>query len=96
MGIGIATSSEMSFKTGRAEQGNFNTYEVTRITEAPREIRVHILPGDFDAAARRRGRARGAAGPARPLQRHLRGDGQAHPAPADPRPAEGLIQILGA
>ena len=48
MGIGIATSSEMSFKAGRAEQGNFNTYEVTRITGAPREIRVHILPGDFD------------------------------------------------
>jgi isoquinoline 1-oxidoreductase beta subunit len=48
MGVGIATSSEMSFKAGRAEQGNFNTYEVTRITGAPREIRVHILPGDFD------------------------------------------------
>ena len=31
-----------------AEQGNFNTYEVTRITGTPREIRVHILPGDFD------------------------------------------------
>jgi isoquinoline 1-oxidoreductase beta subunit len=48
MGVGIATSSEMSFKAGRAEQGNFNTYEVTRITGAPREIRVHILPGDYD------------------------------------------------
>ncbi len=48
MGLGIATSSEMSFKAGRAEQGNFNTYEVTRITGAPREIRVHILPGDYD------------------------------------------------
>jgi isoquinoline 1-oxidoreductase beta subunit len=47
MGLGIATSGEMSFKAGRAEQGNFNTYEVTRITGAPREIRVHILPGDY-------------------------------------------------
>ena len=36
------------FKAGRAEQDNFNTYEVTRITGAPREIRVHILPGDFN------------------------------------------------
>jgi CO/xanthine dehydrogenase Mo-binding subunit len=44
MGLGIATSGEMSFKAGRAEQGNLNTYEVTRITGAPREIRVHILP----------------------------------------------------
>jgi isoquinoline 1-oxidoreductase beta subunit len=48
MGVGIATSGEISFKAGRAEQGNFNTYEVTRISGAPREIRVHILPGDFD------------------------------------------------
>ena len=48
MGIGVATSGEMSFKAGQAEQGNFNTYEVTRISGAPREIRVHILPGDFD------------------------------------------------
>ena len=48
MGIGVATLGEMSFKAGQAEQGNFNTYEVTRITGAPREIRVHILPGDFD------------------------------------------------
>jgi isoquinoline 1-oxidoreductase beta subunit len=48
MGVGIATSSEMSFKAGRAEQGNFNTYEVTRISGAPREIRVHIVPGDYD------------------------------------------------
>jgi isoquinoline 1-oxidoreductase beta subunit len=48
MGVGIATSSEMSFKSGRAEQGNFNTYEVTRISGAPREIRVHIVPGDYD------------------------------------------------
>jgi isoquinoline 1-oxidoreductase beta subunit len=48
MGVGIATSGEITFKAGRVEQDNFNTYEVTRITGAPREIRVHILPGDFD------------------------------------------------
>ena len=48
MGIGVATLGEVSFKAGQAEQGNFNTYEVTRITGTPREIRVHILPGDFD------------------------------------------------
>jgi len=48
MGVGIATSSEISFKDGRAEQGNFNTYEVTRISGAPRDIRVHIVPGDFN------------------------------------------------
>jgi isoquinoline 1-oxidoreductase subunit beta len=48
MGVGVATSSEITFKGGRAEQDNFNSYEVSRITAAPREIRVHILPGDYD------------------------------------------------
>jgi isoquinoline 1-oxidoreductase beta subunit len=48
MGLGVATSSEITFKEGRAQQDNFNTYEVTRITGTPREIAVHILPGDFN------------------------------------------------
>src|SRR4029453_3772255 len=36
MGVGVATSGEITFKDGRVEQDNFNTYEVTRITGAPR------------------------------------------------------------
>ena len=48
MGVSLATSGEISFKAGRVEQDNFSRYEVTRITGAPREIRVHILPGDFN------------------------------------------------
>jgi len=47
MGVSIATVGEMSFKGGRAEQQNFDTYEVTRMAGAPRETRVHILPGDY-------------------------------------------------
>jgi isoquinoline 1-oxidoreductase subunit beta len=47
MGVGIATQSEISFKDGRVQQDNFNGYEVTRLPGAPREIRVHIVPGDF-------------------------------------------------
>jgi len=47
MGVGIATQSEITFKDGRVQQDNFNTYEVTRLPGAPREIRVHIIPGDF-------------------------------------------------
>src|SRR5439155_21915339 len=46
-------------------------------------------------AARRRGRARRAADRARHLQRDLRGDGQAHPAPTHPRPVEGLSGPAG-
>ena len=47
MGIGLATLGEISFKAGRVEQDNFHAYEVTRMAGAPREIRVHIIPGDF-------------------------------------------------
>ena len=45
MGVGIAMLGEISFKGGRVEQNNFDSYQVTRMTEAPREIRVHIIPG---------------------------------------------------
>lgn len=38
---------EITFKNGRVEQDNFNSYEVTRMAEAPRVIRVHIVPGDY-------------------------------------------------
>ena len=47
MGLGIATLGEVTFKTGRAQQDNFHTYEVTRMSGAPRETRVHIIPGDY-------------------------------------------------
>jgi isoquinoline 1-oxidoreductase beta subunit len=47
MGVSAATLGEISFKAGRAQQGNFDTYEVTRMSAAPREIRVHIVPGDY-------------------------------------------------
>jgi isoquinoline 1-oxidoreductase beta subunit len=47
MGVGIATLGEISFKDGRVEQGNFDSYQVTRMDAAPREIRVQIVPGDY-------------------------------------------------
>ncbi|HEU6441658.1 MAG TPA: molybdopterin cofactor-binding domain-containing protein, partial [Microvirga sp.] len=43
MGVGLATASEISFKNGRVEQNNFDSYEVTRIDTAPREIHVHLV-----------------------------------------------------
>ena len=48
MGVSAATLGEITFKNGRAQQDNFNAYEVTRMTAAPREIFVHIVPGDYD------------------------------------------------
>ena len=47
MGVSAAMLGEISFKNGRVEQDNFNAYEVTRMAGAPREIRVHIIPGDY-------------------------------------------------
>ena len=90
MGVGVAMQSEISFKDGRAQQDNFHAYEVTRLTGAPREIRVHIIPGDFAkplGGVRRTGRAADSTGA---VQRNLRGDGETHPAAADPRPVESL------
>lgn len=43
MGAGLATSAEISFQNGRAEQSNFDSYELTRMDSAPRDIRVHIV-----------------------------------------------------
>ncbi|HET7097190.1 MAG TPA: molybdopterin cofactor-binding domain-containing protein, partial [Casimicrobiaceae bacterium] len=47
MGVSAATLGEITFKNGRAEQDKFHQYEVTRMTAAPREIHVHIVPGDY-------------------------------------------------
>ena len=48
MGVSAATSGAISFKAGRAQQDNFHQYEVVRMPVAPREIRVHIVPGDYN------------------------------------------------
>lgn len=49
MGISLATTGEITFKDGRAQQDNFHQYEVMRATSAPRQIHVHLVPGKFDA-----------------------------------------------
>jgi isoquinoline 1-oxidoreductase beta subunit len=47
MGLSLAKKSEITYKDGRVEQGNFDDYEVARIDEAPRETHVHIVPANF-------------------------------------------------
>ena len=47
MGVSAATSGAITFKAGRAQQDNFHQYEVLRMPAAPREIRVHMVPGDY-------------------------------------------------
>ena len=87
MGIGV-TLGEISYKAGRVEQNNFDTYQVARMNETPRVIRVHIVPGgDYSMPMGGVG-SRRAAGPARAVQRDLRGHRQEDPPAADPGAAE--------
>jgi isoquinoline 1-oxidoreductase beta subunit len=44
MGVSLATLGEITFKNGRAQQDNFHMYQLTRMAEAPRDIRIHLLP----------------------------------------------------
>jgi isoquinoline 1-oxidoreductase beta subunit len=48
MGVSLATQGEISFRRGRVEQSNFHDFRVTRINEAPHDIRVHLLPRGWD------------------------------------------------
>lgn len=49
-GISFATLGEITFKNGRVEQSNFDTYEVTRIDAAPALIRTHLVASSgYDA-----------------------------------------------
>jgi isoquinoline 1-oxidoreductase beta subunit len=48
MGASLALSGEITFQNGRAQQSNFHEYQVMRMSEAPREIRVHLIPGRPD------------------------------------------------
>ncbi len=41
MGMGLALTSEITFKQGRAQQNNFDGYEIIRIDAAPKVVRVH-------------------------------------------------------
>ncbi len=44
MGMTLCFHSAVTFKNGRAEQSNFHDYEMVRMTNFPREVRVHIVP----------------------------------------------------
>ena len=90
MGLSIAKYGEISFKNGRAQQNNFDGFQVARIDESPAITHVHIIPAAIDGAVERGRRARIAALFAGAVQRDLRRDRQAHPAAADRRSAGEL------
>jgi isoquinoline 1-oxidoreductase beta subunit len=43
-GLAQALKSEITVSNGRVEQSNFHDYEVLRMSDAPREIEVYIMP----------------------------------------------------
>ena len=48
MGLSLALSGEISFRNGRPQQANFDTYTLMRMTGAPTEIRVHLVEPKAD------------------------------------------------
>ena len=48
IGTAITKNSEITFKQGRAQQSNFDSYLVARITEVPLNVNVHIVPADWN------------------------------------------------
>ena len=43
MGIGLATTGEISFSNGTANETNFHQYQVPRMPIAPKAISVHLV-----------------------------------------------------
>jgi isoquinoline 1-oxidoreductase beta subunit len=48
MGLSLAKYGEISFKDGKVQQGNFDSFPVTRMDEAPLVTNVHIVPPGAD------------------------------------------------
>ncbi|MBV9252383.1 MAG: xanthine dehydrogenase family protein molybdopterin-binding subunit [Acetobacteraceae bacterium] len=51
MGMSLSKYGEITFKNGRAEQSNYDTFQVIRIDEAPLDTQVHIVPATEDIAS---------------------------------------------
>jgi isoquinoline 1-oxidoreductase subunit beta len=48
MGLSLAKRGQITFKSGQPEQKNFDGFIVARIDEAPLDVRVHIVPADWN------------------------------------------------
>ena len=48
MGLGVGLMNEISFKDGKVQQSNLDDYLVLRISDAPNETHVHIVPHGYD------------------------------------------------
>ena len=88
--MSAARFGEISFKNGRAQQNNFDTYRGGARCRQRRGRYACTRAWRLRQAAGRSGRTRRAAGASCAVQCDLCGDGQAHPGFADSRSAEGL------
>ena len=48
MGLGVGLLNEISFKDGKVQQSNLDDYLVLRISDAPKETHVHVVPHGYD------------------------------------------------
>jgi len=46
MAVGLARTGEITAAGGRIQQSNFNTFQVPRMNDAPRQINVHLVQSD--------------------------------------------------
>ena len=51
MGLTLAQYGEITYKSGRVEQSNFNDFQLARIDESPTETRVDIVEHGIDVPA---------------------------------------------
>lgn len=47
MGLAAAKYGEITFKNGRAQQNNFDTYKMPRMPEAPLNVYTHVVPAEW-------------------------------------------------
>lgn len=47
MGLSLAAYGEITFSRGRVMQSNFHDFRIVRMSEAPRETHIHLIPSDF-------------------------------------------------
>ncbi len=50
-GMTVALNSGITFKNGRAEQSNYDDYDVVRIDNYPQDVYVHVVPHKFETHA---------------------------------------------
>jgi len=48
MGLSLAKYGEITFKDGRAQQKNFDSYQMVRMDDSPRVTNVYIVPATID------------------------------------------------